>query len=598
MGNTASRNGTKLTLSPLPQTFFEKAAATPTAAAFLFYDKSAKVWREMPWSEYQRQVCQLAGWLVKEGVKKGDCVAIISSNRPEWMIADLAILSIGAISVPIYSTSTRKDIEYILQHSESQIMFADTRERAAMGSGVGMRAAVTFDEPQGSKLSPVNASRVITLAAALQEPVTAIKQPAKISPNDLATIIYTSGTTGTPKGVMHTHGNLTESMGPVLAVLNEGEKTGTDRFFSFLPLSHVAERILVQLGSIYSGSEVAFARSVDTLGEDLVACRPTILLCVPRLWEKIYEKIRNGLKTASPVKRGVFALAIKLGSSRISGRDIFRNRNNSISAKISDVLVGKKLRDKLGMDKTRLLLTGSAPTRPDVMKFFASFGLLIREVYGLTENLCLGTFNEHEHIVIGSCGRLFDGNEIKIADDQEIMFRASWMFKGYYKNPEATAEALSKDGWFATGDLGVYDTKTGLLSIVGRKKELLKTSNGKYVAPVPIEDKLKSNTLITDAMVVGDNEKFCIALVALDPEQTKNGEREAKISELKQHLAETNQNLPNHEQVRRIGILKHGFSVEAGTLTPSLKLKRKFALETNKDFARRVYESSEVVMFE
>jgi long-chain acyl-CoA synthetase len=558
----------------VPQEFYQAAKEMGSKRAFYFYHEKKATWMEMDWEEYFKRVKKLSQWLVDEGFKPGDKVGILSANRPDWVICDLAILSTGCVSIPVYATASEKDMQYIEQHSEAKLFFVDNKTRAKSLKS----RCIVFDEGD--------------LEAIFSKQSTELERPLPVTDEQLATIIYTSGTTGTPKGVMHTHGSIASALEGVQYIF-ELDGHFEDRYFSFLPLSHVAERLLVGLNPIYQRGEIAFARSVAHLAEDLVICEPTILLCVPRLWEKIYEKIDTGLSQASFVKKAVFALAKKLGSTRIVGDKASRDRNNTFAAKLSDKLVGNKLKDKLGMKRCRLLVTGSAPTRRDVMEFFASFGLLIVEVYGLTENICLGVHNDPKVIKFGSCGKAFRGGEIKIADDGEICFRAPWNFTGYYKNEEATREVMSADGWFHTGDLGTLDEQ-GYLRIVGRKKELLKTSTGKYVAPVPIEDQFKALPLISEAMLVGDNESYCVMLVTL-LEEFKTDEWKQTIRD---HLSKVNNGLANHEAVRRIGILKNEFTVESGMLTPTMKLKRPVAVKHYDSFIKTLYASKEFIVEE
>ncbi len=578
----------------LPEVFFKKSKELSHKRAFYYCRSTDLKWVDMTWSAYGEEVGILAGWLQKQGVGRGDKVAILSGNRPEWLISDLAIMSIGAISIPIYATSSQQDVTYILGHSESNFLLVDQLERIEIIKDIDIKNIVVFDRAP-KHLSQSFTAKVHYYSEIRRQKKLKLEKNVKLDRDDLCTIIYTSGTTGLPKGVMHTHGNFAAASEPLFHTL-ESHTGETDRYISFLPLSHVAERILVELGSIITGSEVAFARSIDTLGEDLVRCRPTILLCVPRLWEKIYEKIKSGLLVAPPVKKKLFKFAQSLGEKRIVDNCILAEKDSTWQAKLSDLLVGNKLKVRLGLDRCRMFITGSAPTRPEVMSFFGAFGVRIREVYGLTENLCLGVLNSPDESVIGSCGKVFAGNEMKIADDQEILFKAPWNFKGYYKNPQATEEAFV-DGWLATGDLGTVDEENRL-TIVGRKKELLKTSGGKYVAPIPIEDRLKSDPLIQDAMVIGDERKYCVALVSLNLEiigETPIHERKTK---LKRHLGEVNEPLASYETIKRVGVMKNSFSVSKGSLTPSLKIKRTVVHTQHKDFIEVLYKSDESVIFE
>lgn len=577
----------------LPQLFFQRAKSLSRERAFHYCRVKDRKWVDMTWRRYRDEVCKLASWLQAQGVQKGDRVALLSANRPEWIIADLAVMSIGGVTVPVYATASEKDIRYILDHSGAKLMVTDHTERVATIKDIKLDAMLLMDPADEAVRKEFQAELYdwSQMQASEHEP---IKEPVDLKADDMATIIYTSGTTGRPKGVVHEHANFRASFKTIIDILHrtDGE---VDRFFSFLPLSHVAERMLVMVGSIVSGSEVSFARTIDTMPDDLLRCRPTILLCVPRLWEKIYEKINAGLLTASPVKKAVFKLARTLGERRLDGDQIISENDASLAAKISDTLVGHKLKTKLGLDRCRMLVTGSAPTRPEVMKFFGVFGMRIREVYGLTENLCLGVLNDADKSVIGSCGRAFDGNTVKIADDQEILFKADWNFQGYYKNPEATAEVM-KDGWLHTGDLGSLDAE-GRLRIVGRKKELLKTSGGKYVAPVPIEDSLKIEPCVEEAMIVGDERKYCVAIVSLNEEVMQSQDGDVKAV-LKDHLSKINEPLASYESIKRIGVLKEGFSVEKGSLTPTLKVKRKVVTQQYEEFIEKLYHSDEPVVFE
>jgi long-chain acyl-CoA synthetase len=552
----------------LPEIFFMQAAAKGADSAFIYWPPGADTLVTMSWIRYRDEVAMLAQWLLDHGIKKGDKVALLSANRPEWIISDIAIMSTGAVTVPIYPNSSSADIQYILQHSEARWLVVDTMERL-VSIGSSMLDGIVL------------LNRLET-------------HPVRVHPyaDDLATIVYTSGTTGLPKGVMHTHGNISQVIVSSHLVIKTPEGM-VDRFFSFLPLSHVAERVLVEMGSIREGAEVFFARSVETLAADLPNAQPTILLCVPRLWEKMQEGLMTRLRTASSLSRLVFNTACFLGRSRTRGAHINASSFAGILPALSDILVGKKLRQRLGLGRTRFFITGSAPTRHDLQKFFAALGMPIREVYGLTENLSCGTVNREDQILVDSCGKPFPNNEVRIADDGEIQFRAPWMFAGYYKNPEATREVLTSDGWFSTGDLGRLDDDNRLF-IVGRKKELLKTSNGKYVAPVPIENRIKGDPLFKDAMIVGDARKFCVALVALEVERLDKNAYEKVTS----WIDEVNRLLANHEAIKKVGVLREGFTVENGSLTPTLKVKRGHVAKAKETFIEKIYSAPDFIVFE
>jgi len=575
----------------LPEQFFEQAAFKQEAVAFYYCRPQDSRWVTMSWNRYKEEVTLLAGWLQANGVQKGMKVALLASNRPEWLIADLAILSLGAVTVPIYPSASQADVAYIIDHSETEWLIVDKLERIISLKDLKLKGCICFNK-YTTEQSASFATPITSYATAIADGQPALKSPVPRKPSDLATLVYTSGTTGRPKGVMHTHGTVAAAMASSFQIIESPEGT-VDRFFSFLPLSHVAERVLVEMGSISTGSEIAFARGVDPIGEDLPLCQPTILLCVPRLWEKMQEGILSKIETASPFKKFVFNLAATMGGSRAEGKKINASDQAGIFPSMADSLVGKKLREKLGLNRTRFFITGSAPTRPDVQKFFASFGMPIREVYGLTENLSCGVLNIEDDIFVDSCGKPFPGCEVKIADDGEILFRAPWNFIGYYRNEDATREVLSADGWFSTGDLGRIDDN-GKLFITGRKKEMLKTSNGKYVAPVPIEDSIKGLSLIKEVMLVGDQRKYCVALVALDSPHITEVERDT----ITHWIEKVNQPLAGYEAIKRIGVLKEGFTVENGSLTPTLKLKRSVVAKNKDAFIESLYHSDEFVVME
>lgn len=594
-----------------PQMFYQKARELGSVPALTFFDAHQSRWVTKDWTTYGDEVKTMASWLQsKDGgnLSPGDRVAIISPNRHEWLVADLAILSIGAVSVPIYPTSTVHDMAYILEHAGVRVLFTDTLPRARGLLDRPLNAVVTFEPlPHDSATENALDERVSSWTSVLHRHNGRLTHPVECKAEDLATIIYTSGTTGQPKGVMHTHGNFTWALKVDQEILVQSSQTDEDpgksrqkmppqdRFFSFLPLSHVAERILIEVGSILCSGEVYFARSIDTLSEDLLYCRPTVFMCVPRLWEKIHEQILAEVARKGVLAQKAFQLALKLGSSRIQGDRIGYQKRNHPFGKISDLLAGKRLRQRIGLDQCRILATGAAPFRPEIMRFFASFGMTIREVYGLTENFTFGTLNHADDTTIGTCGVPFPYNELRLASDGEVLFKAPWMFTGYYRDPEGTGEVLSAEGWFATGDLGVQDSQ-GKLRIVGRKKELIKTSGGKFVAPVPIENMFKDLPFIRDAVVIGDHHKFCVALVSL--EENLPGDPAAIRDKLGSYLQSINASLASFESIKKIGVLTDPMSIANGFLTPTLKIRRSVLQQKKADFIQSIYDTAEPVIFE
>jgi long-chain acyl-CoA synthetase len=593
----------------LTELFYQRASELGQSPALTFFDNKKNVWQTKTWKQYAEEAKKIAYWLKSPqggGVQKGDRVALISPNRYEWLVTDLAILSIGAISVPIYPTSTVQDMTYIIDHADVHVVFTDRIDRIRGILGRPFRKIVEFccdsnqDDPAAENAADES---YVSWGGILSTSNHQLEKPIEVSSEDVATIIYTSGTTGRPKGVVHTYQNFSWALRVDQEILlrNAEEKLdiniygNQDRFFSFLPLSHVAERILIEVGSILCGGEVFFARSIDTIADDLAQCRPTVFMCVPRLWEKMYEKIHEEVQKRGKIGRRIFDIAVRAGSVRLEGDRIKSHIGNHPLVKISDVLVGNRLRARLGLDRCRILATGAAPIRPDVMGFFASLGLSIREVYGLTENFTFGTLNMPGDIAIGSCGVPFPFNKIRIADDGEIQFKAPWMFKGYYREPELTREVLSDDGWFATGDLGQIDAK-GHLKIIGRKKELIKTSGGKFIAPVPIENRFKDLPYIKDVVVIGDHYKYCVALVALE-EGIALTEQQIR-HKLGEYMESVNAGLASFETIKRIGVMRESLTISNGFLTPTLKIRRAALQQKKADFIQSVYNEHEQIIFE
>jgi len=542
----------------------------------------------IPTEEFARRVRHLSLGLADLGLGPGEKLVIFSENRPEWTITDFAVLCAGAVTVPIYTSLMPEQVKYIINDSDARIVVCSNRDlwlkveavRQELGS---VHHFVLIDEegPQGViSLSEIMA-RGKTIEAA--DPGLFEKRALAVRPDDLASIIYTSGTTGVPKGVMLTHANFVSNSKALDAVTDFSVK---DTILSFLPLSHVLER-MTTFSFLYKGASIYYAESIETVAENLLEVRPTIMISVPRLFDKIYAKVMDNVLTQSALKRKIFFWALgvgkKYGARKIRHQPIpawlaFRR---GLAAK----LVFGKIIEKTG-GRVHFFVSGGAPLSGDVAEFFYAIGITILEGYGLTETSPVLTCNTFDQMKFGAVGPVVPGVQVKIAPDGEILARGPNVMKGYYKRPQETAEAF-EDGWFKTGDIGHFD-EDGFLVITDRKKDILVTAGGKNVAPQPIENLLKTNPYVQSAVVVGGGRKFISALIVPDFDKLEAFARARGIpfgsrKELVEReeirsfmLAEVNRATPNlasYERIKKIVLLEREFDADT-ELTPSLKVKR------------------------
>ncbi len=523
----------------------------------------------------------LRGW----GIGKGDRVAILSENRWEWPVVDFAVLAIGAVDVPLYPTLTPQQIGYLLKDSGARVVFVSSRELydkvIASGELPDLQHIVVMDP--GTFSGADNMERLLEKAHEKQERNAEFDVLIKtVSPEDLATIIYTSGTTGEPKGVMLTHGNLASNMNLSTGSLGLGDK---DICISFLPLSHVTARHL-DYTLLCHGTKLAYCPKFELLPEAMKSVRPTIFVAVPRVYEKIRQAV-EGKSAASPVKSKILQWALRVGNAHQS--ETLRGKEPSGFAwKLASKLVFGKIREAFG-GRARIFISGGAPLGMDSATWFADVGIRIFEGYGLTETSPVIALNYPNAHKIGTVGKPLENVQCRFAEDGELEVKGPSIFVGYWKKEDATREAFSKDGWFKTGDIGYID-EDGFISITDRKKELLKTSGGKMIAPQPIESRLKANTLVGHAAMVGDKRKFASVLIspnfsALEGWAKTHGiqttDRRALVNDEKVKKAyqeivdKVNLELAHFESIKRVYVVPEEWSVEDGTLTPSLKLKRR-----------------------
>ncbi|MEZ5394469.1 MAG: long-chain fatty acid--CoA ligase [Bryobacterales bacterium] len=550
--------------------------------------------------ELYRRVGKLHLALRNVGVGKGDRCAILSENRWEWAVADFALMTAGAVSVPIYATLTPEQIQYMLEHSECRLIFVSSPDQLEKVRKIwkklpNLEGAVLFDRASsGEDERIIRLSKLVGDTPLTEEEIQQFETAmSRIEPDDLASLIYTSGTTGAPKGVMLTHRNFCSSVDH-----NPLQLFSQDVCLSFLPLSHVAERVADYI--FYNcGATVAYAESIDAVPQNMQEVRPTVALSVPRFFEKVHAKVMAAVAVGSPTRRRLFEWALATGEQTLpflsDGQAIPFGLN--VKVRIADMLVFRKLRGRMG-GRFRLFVSGSAPLARHLAEFFTVIGVPIYEAYGLTETTAIVSMNTPESWRFGTVGQVTPNNEVRIAEDGEILVRGDAIMQGYYKLPEVTAEVL-QDGWFSTGDIGKLD-KDGFLSITDRKKDLFKTSGGKYIAPAPIENHLKTSPYISMAVVVAEGRNFPSAIIIPDFDKLKQWAKENGI-EFRNHtelVADTRiklfmeaevqrvvDDLARYEKPKKIVLLDRDLTIENGEITPTMKVRRR-AVEAK--FARQI----------
>ncbi len=512
-------------------------------------------WHNWTWEEFGIEVRKMAGYLKSLDLPKNSKIALLSKNCAHWMMADMAIMMSGNISVPLYPNLNAETLEKILIHSESKLLFVGKLDNFNdMKSGIPSKIdCITFPfYPEDYQIWNE-----------ITEGLEPIQEHIIRDPNELATIIYTSGTTGDPKGVMHKFYNF--SFATTNAVQALGLKT--EVFFSYLPLCHIAERLLVQMGSLYSGSRVYFAESLDTFTANLAEASPTVFLGVPRIW----TKFQQGILTKLPQNKLNILLSIPLVSS----------------------IIKKKIRKGLGLANTRNIFTGAAPTPVALIKWFARLGIHIQEAYAMTENTCYSHVSYNDNINVGYVGQALPKCDVRLSTQNEILIKHDALMDGYYKMEEVTKETIV-EGWLYTGDEGEID-KNGFLKITGRVKDLFKTSKGKYVAPSPIEMKLSANKNIEQVCVVGTEIPQPIAIIVLS-ERGKNKLKEDLIHSLDTTIKVVNPKLDSHEKIHNLVVVKEEWTVENKLLTPTMKIKRNAIEKLYSTNYKSWYEGDKIIL--
>jgi long-chain acyl-CoA synthetase len=574
-------------------------AIVARAKARVMMQREAIDWIPISSQEFYRSVCGTARAIQSWGITKGDRVAILSENRPEWSIADFASLLLGAVTVPVYSTLTDQQTAYILRDSGVRVIFLSSDKQLAKVLAIRDQTALE----KIVVMDAVETAHAFQMERLMKEGPTerdfAIERLARtITPDDLATIIYTSGTTGTPKGAMLSHGNLTSN---IACSLQGFAVKPDDLMISFLPLSHVTARH-VDFAMLYHGVTLAYCPAIDQLPRALQEVKPTVFVAVPRVYEKIYNQVEQ--KTKSFPKSAIYRWALSVGR-RHRHETLAGRTPSTLSWRLADRLVFSQVRAGVG-GRVRIYISGGAPLGRELAEWYAHIGLRIHEGYGLTETSPVIAVNTPKAHKLGTVGKPLSNLEVRIADDGELLVRGPSVFAQYWNRPDETRAAFT-EGWFKTGDIGHLDAE-GFLSITDRKKDLIKTSGGKFIAPQPIENSLKHNALISEAVIVGDKRKFpAVLLVPYFPlledwarqnQITFTSREDLVANPLVQALyhgivADLNQTLARFEKLKKVLVIPAECTAENGLLTASMKLRRRAVEERYRPQIEHLYSQAE-----
>jgi len=592
----------------LADMLFSKREKFPQHPAYEYKEDDRRV--TVTYEEAVQLAEKAACGFILLGITKGSKIAIISNNRLEWAICDYAALSLGAALVPVYPSLPARQTQYILNDSAVKIVIAENELQLEKIDTIrnNLKSAenfIVFNKPEKdlpeswqlfSELCDDGAKLLAENSRIIQDSIKKIKR------SDPATVIYTSGTTGEPKGTVLSHNNFLSNLESVSKVFDCYPE---DVFLSFLPLSHVLERTAGHFFPVYSGSKIVFAQSIETVPQDMIETKPTLMISVPRLYEKMYSRVLEMVETGPALKRRIFYNAIETGKKyrrRLqSGRPI--SPMLALKHKIADILVYKKLKQRVG-GRLRFFVSGGAPLSAEIGEFFAAAGIIILEGYGLTETSPGISFNKPDDFRFGTVGMPIPGVEVKIAKDGEILARGDNIMMGYLNKEEETKEVIDENGWFYTGDIGLIDAN-GFLVITDRKKNIIVTSGGKNVAPQPIENSIINSKYIEQAVVIGDNRKFCSAVIVPEKEALLSWANKEKISFadydellkiketyqlLEQEIENRTAEIAAYERIRKILLVSEPFTLEGGELTPTLKVKRRVIEQKYKNEIDKLYQ--------
>jgi len=593
----------------VPATFFARAAMHPRKVALR--RKRLGLWESITWEQYTEQARLVAHALMALGIEPGERVGLVGENRPEWLFADMGIQSVGAWTTGIYTTSSPEQVHYILEHAECRLFFVEGEEQLDKALEVRDRLPklehIVVLDPEGLRTfqdaQVLMWSEFLNLGRAHRaaHPDAGEDRRSRIRPDDVAVLIYTSGTTGPPKGAMLTHRNIlwtAESLAGALGYRS------ADEVLSYLPLSHIAERLTSVLVPACHGYTVNFVENLDTVLDNLREVAPTILFAVPRIWEKLYSAVDLHMREVDPFKRLAYRAAAAVGRRAASYHQKGRPLPWGLGFLygLSDALLLLPLRRRLGLHRMRWALSGGAPVSPDTLSYFWSIGVTVLQIYGQTEGSGPTTVHRVGDVRPETVGTALPGVEVRLADDGEILFRGGNVFKGYFKDPAATTATI-REGWLYSGDVGAFDPD-GHLRITDRKKDLFITAAGKNIAPQYIENKLKFSPYINDAVVIGDGQRYLVAMIVIDEENVTKWAQDRRLpfttyTDLSQHeeirdliareVEAVNKTLSSPEQVKKFTVLPKRLYAEDGEVTPTLKVKRKAVMEKYGELIRQLY---------
>ena len=577
-----------------------------------FRDKKFGIWNEISYKEFWLQVNYVGCALNYFGIGKSDKVAIHSENRPEWLISDIGAQAIGAISVGLYPTNPPAEVKYLLGHSESQILFAEDQEQVDKALEVlqdlpDLKKIIYFEDKglfryESEKLMKWEDFLDIGKTEFEKDKEFVNSRIDEIKSEDIALMIYTSGTTGPPKGSMLSHGNL-EWVSSIIPEISFTPGIDNPEYLSYLPLCHVFGRLVDEIIGINTIGTINFAESIDTVQQDLAEIQPSIFPAVPRILERMHAGTLVRMRDASRLKQLLFKTASYFGN--ITAKRRLENPNDffaKITNFLAQMIAFRSLRKKLGLLNIDNAVSGAAPISPEILRFFMSLGVPIYEGYGMTENSAIATGNTPDKVKLGTVGTPQAGTELKLAEDGEILVRHPGVFKGYYKNEEATKEVIDEDGWLYTGDVGEYDGE--FLKIVDRKKDIIITSGGKNVSPSEIENNIKTSPFIKEAIVIGDDRKFLSALIGIEYDIVSNWALRKNIAHTTYRNLSENEEVQNliwdeiqkaneytsSLQIRKFRMLTKELDHEDGDLTATQKAKRNVIMEKFSDLIEDMYK--------
>jgi long-chain acyl-CoA synthetase len=599
--------GTTVVGRSLPAILLERARTDANGIALR--KKALGRWRTYTWTEYAERASRIGRGLLELGLEEGDRVAIHSENRVAWLLADMGIQGVGGVTVGVYPTSPAAEVEYLLGHSESTVVIVEDQEQLDKTLAVRdrlpeLRKIVLVDD---SGLRGFSDPMVMTLAEleALggERPEADFSQRvARLDETAVAVIVYTSGTTGPPKGAMLTHFNLLAAASATARAF--GVAAG-DEVVSYLPLCHIAERLISVVNAIALGYTVNFPESPNTVPNDLAEIQPTFFLGVPRVWEKYLASVEIRMEDASALKRANYRFWMHRGR-KMAQRRLRGGSPGGVGYFLGWLFLYRSLRRKLGLGRVREAVSGAAPIAPQVLEWFWAIGVPVREGYGQTEGTALGTLNPWGDVRIGTVGKPLVGLEVRIAEDGEILLRSPAVFAGYLKNDEATAETVDPDGWLHTGDVGTLD-RDGYLTITDRKKDIIITAGGKNISPAEIENKLKVSPYIKEAIVLGDRRKYLTALIGIEYDTVGNwaskhgvpfttyGDLSSKpevVALVQAAVDEVNLDLAQVETIKRFELLPRELDQEEGELTATQKVKRAAIASEFEDLIEGLYRGA------